>query len=98
MNHPLKNPSATHYQKANRDEVLDELRQMEVFSEVDLYNAKHLPKRCDLIDVAHSLLTTEELKAVCKFMLIKYTRDKGQDEADLVKSNDYKNFLQWLDY
>jgi len=97
MGHPLKNPNATHYKKLNRDVVLQKLRDLELFSESDLYVARKLPKEVEGIDLIHALLVEEQIKGWCLGNIIKYScRDKGQDKLDDEKIQDYKKFLQWL--
>lgn len=57
----------------------------------------HLWKDTEVIDVIKKTLTEEEYKGFLKGNLLKYRlRDKGQDESDKEKANDYHNELEYL--
>lgn len=50
-------------------------------------------KGIDTFQRAESNLTKEEIIAICKFNIDKYTwRDKNQDKEDFIKIIDYANF------
>ena len=51
--------------------------------------------KCDTVEWSKQNHTLEQQKAICQFMINKYiTRNKGQDEDDIVKARFY---LKWLE-
>ena len=50
----------------------------------------------DTIERCKQNLTPNEIVAICKFNIDKYTwRKKGQDESDMVKVKDYADLMLW---
>jgi hypothetical protein len=97
--HPLINSKSTHYKKIKiTDELINNLRDLSIFSEMDLYNLTLLlGQEVEAIDLIQLGLSREELVGACKFNILKYSlRDKDQDELDLRKIEDYKSFLLWI--
>jgi hypothetical protein len=51
----------------------------------------------EVIDLIKNTLTKEEYTGALKFNILKYKlRDKGQDEADLIKARDYQRELNFI--
>jgi hypothetical protein len=51
----------------------------------------------EVIDLIKHTLTKEEYIGALKFNILKYKlRDKGQDEADLIKARDYQRELNFI--
>jgi Holliday junction resolvasome RuvABC ATP-dependent DNA helicase subunit len=97
--HPLINSRSTHYKKIKvTNELINTLRDLSIFSEMDLYNINLLlGQEVEAIDIIQLGLSKEELIGACKFNILKYSlRDKNQDELDLSKIEDYKVFLSWI--
>ena len=62
-------------------------------------NVKHYNLWTDfeVIDLIKNTLTKEEYIGALKFNILKYKlRDKGQDEADLIKARDYQRELNFI--
>lgn len=95
---PLKNKNATHYHNPKPlDEVIEKLKDTEIFADWELYEAERMSKKHETIDLVMALLTKEEMIGWAKGNIIKYlSRNKGQDDLDDEKVQDYIRFARWV--
>ena len=86
----------------SREERLEFERdiELEIREEIEETESFNKPKQyqngIDTFERAKANMTKEEIIAVCKFNIDKYTwRDKGQDLEDAKKIKDYADLMIW---